>query len=458
MTNPAPNRFFPQPCVISRGILVCLALLVPLAAHAMDLPPAVEQAEKAAVEWLRSQMVPNDAVPTPDPSRRRLLLSYRVPAEDAAFKYIYGRSFIYDDAAAAIALTMLGDYRQAEYVLNSLTRLVRADGSMWFAYNTQNSWPGETDHEGAIIRMGSVAWVGYALTYYMGARAREDASFLTRDPVGIAYLRSARAIAGFLLANQVRDSGDPRHGLITGGEGASTVTLPSGAGRPSEVYSPQKVTWVSMEHNIDAWFFLRDLVRLAPNAGTAAATELVRAGIGRLWSEKDGQFFQGIGENRRIDSVLPLDGASWGALFLLVQGQDGKAKRCMESLQARFRSEAAGVRGFRPYGPEPIYKEEAVGRFYFPERPGRLWEDLPLVWGEGSLGAAAAMARGGNPDEALKIIDSSRGLAVDGGLRYATAAVPYLFTDYPSVASTSWFIIAAEILRGGPAADSFWGK
>ncbi|HYW85841.1 MAG TPA: hypothetical protein VFB30_21490, partial [Spirochaetia bacterium] len=70
------------------------------------MPVALDTAEKEAARWLLGQMVPDDVVPVPDPGRRRLLLSYRVPKVDPAYHYIYGRSFIYDDALGAIALTM----------------------------------------------------------------------------------------------------------------------------------------------------------------------------------------------------------------------------------------------------------------------------------------------------------------------------------------------------------------
>jgi hypothetical protein len=56
------------------------------------------------------------------------------------------------------------------------------------------------------------------------------------------------------------------------------------------------------------------------------------------------------------------------------------------------------------------------------------------------------------------IMESQAGLAVDGGFRYASHPVPYQFSDYPSVASTAWLVIATEMLRGTPAAALFWGK
>jgi hypothetical protein len=55
-------------------------------------------------------------------------------------------------------------------------------------------------------------------------------------------------------------------------------------------------------------------------------------------------------------------------------------------------------------------------------------------------------------------MESMAALVVDGGFRYASAPVPYQFSDYPSVASTAWFVIAAEMLRGTAAGGLFWGK
>jgi hypothetical protein len=98
-----------------------------------------------------------------------------------------------------------------------------------------------------------------------------------------------------------------------------------------------------------------------------------------------------------------------------------------------------------------------VNAYYYPSGGG-LWTDLPLVWCEGSLGAAAAYIRAGRPAEARLIMESQAGLAVDWGFRYASMPVPYQFSDYPSVASTAWLVIAAQMLRGSPAGGLFWGR
>lgn len=458
-----PQRTIARPTLtvlVSACVLLLISTAKPAAAAApaaAALPAPIEQAETDALQWLLRQMTPNEIVSAPDPGRRRLLLSYSIPAEDPAYRYLHGRSYVYDDALCVIAYTLLGCTREAEFLLNALGRLVRADGSLWFGYNTQNDWPSEGDHEGAIIRTGAVAWVGYAFTFYLGARSREQADFLATDALAPGYLRAAQAIAGWLLARQVADRADPRAGLLTGGAGTAAIAVGAAGRPPEERYDPAEVRWASTEHNMDAWFFLRDLARMTASEDLAAAAETVRSRLMRLWSEADGQFLQGILAEGAIDKALPLDGASWGALFLAAQGRVEQARKCVAAMQDRFTADLAGTYGYRPYGPEPVYTDPRVNAWFFPGAPGKLWNELAFVWGEGSLGAAAALARTGREEEALRIMDGIRSLAVAGGLRYSSAPVAYQFMDYPSVASTAWYIIAAEVLRGGPVAGSFWG-
>jgi hypothetical protein len=420
------------------------------------VPPAIERLEAGAVQWLVRQMVPNAEVPAPEPGRRRLLLSYRVPPEDPAHRYIYGRSAVYDDALGAIAFTMAGRHREAELLLGAVSRLVRPDGGLWFAYNTQNDWPSQSDHEGAITRSGAVAWAGYALAYYLQVRALDTPDFAATDALGIQFLAAAQSIAGWLLARQVPAGADPRAELLTGGTGSSRIAFPPGAAVPVEVSSTAEVQWVSTEHNIDAWYLLRDLGRLTGQSRYAGAAERIRLRLLGLWSEEHGQFLQGILEESRPDTALPLDAASWGAIFLLAQGRQAQAQRCLQVMESRFAVRVGEVRGYRPYGEGPVYTDARVNSYYFPD--GGQWSDLPLVWCEGSLGAACAYLRAGLPEEAQPIMESMGGLAVDDGFRYASLSVPYQFSDYPSVASTAWFVIAAGMLRGTPAAGLFWGK
>jgi hypothetical protein len=416
------------------------------------------EAERQAVEWLKGQIVPNNIVPEPDPSRRRLMLSYLLPLDDPAYPYIYSRSFIYDDALGVIAMTMAGEYRRAENVLSAFARLIREDGSFWFAYNTSNNWPSEEDHEGALIRMGAIAWAGYAATFYLNAQLRMDQSYLETDFLAKDFLEMAEKIARFVLNHQIIDQSDKRNGLVTGGWATYSLKMPGNADNPVEEYSESNITWVSMEHNIDIYFFLRDLGRLTGKGEYIAAAELVREGLMRLWSNKKGQFIQGIKGDQRLDTALPLDGASWASLFLLSIGEERLARRCLATVEKYFVAQSGDSRGYKPYYAERVFEDRRVNGYFFPDEPGMRWSDLDIIWGEGSLGVASAYAMAGDTGKAREIIRSMLTLRIDGGFRYATVNVPYQFSNSPSVASTAWFVIAVQVLKDKDMRAAFWGK
>jgi len=102
------------------------------------------ESSKSPIEWLTRQITPNALVPEPAPQRRRLVLSYR-PAEESS--PLLQKSFVYDAALSAIAFSLTGHREKAALVLHALARQIRPDGSLWFAYNTKNTWPDEMDHD-----------------------------------------------------------------------------------------------------------------------------------------------------------------------------------------------------------------------------------------------------------------------------------------------------------------------
>ena len=411
-----------------------------------------------AVEWLKEMIVPNDTVPSPDLTRRRLILSYRIPKEDPVYPYLFSRSFVYDDALGIIALTMAGEYREAENILEALRRLMREDGSFWFTYNTHNYWPNEDDHEGAILRTGAVAWVGYAAAFYLNTRIKEDKEFLKKDRLAAGFLKMAESIGSFMLGHQVLDTSDRRHGLVTGGWATYNLKLPNETGGPIELYSQSDITWVSTEHNIDIYFFLRDLGRLTGKSEYIKAAGLVKKGLLNLWSEDKMQFFRGMKGDQRMDTALPLDGASWASIFLISIGEDEKAGRCIAAIEDRFASRSGGIKGYGPYSSEHVYEEESVNKFYYPGDPDKIWDDINMIWVEGSLGVAAAYIKEGNSRKALEIIESMMLLRSGRGFRYANINIPYQFNDNPGVASTAWFVIAVRIMTDRDVNNLFWGK
>jgi len=441
--------------VILLLIGLSLTCLFSAAAHAMDKNETFKKAQQQAVKWLAEQMVPNSIVPKPAPYRRNLILSYRIPKKDPVYRYLYGRSFIYDNALAVIAFSIAGDYRKAEFILNALNRLLLADGSLWFSYNAHNSWPSTQDHAGAIKRLGAITWVGYSIVYYLGKRLEKDSSFLDQDPLAIRYVAMAKKIIDFAISRQVKSPVDKRYGLITGGDATYSVTPSDDFTSINEEYAPDLVNWVSTEHNIDAYFFIRDLGRLLGNSQYLELSEKIKKGLISIWSEDDNQFYRGIKENQSIDPYLPLDTASWGALFLLSFGEHKKANQCLKATD-NFFNISNGIEGYAPYYKETVHENENVNRFYYRTRPETTWSDIGLVWAEGSLGVAVAYLRAGNPIKASGILNAMMAMRERGGFQYASMEIPYQFNKFHSVASTAWFVIANEIYLNNETL--FWGK
>ena len=415
----------------------------------------IKKIRKEAVKWLSAQIVPNTTIPLPAPYRRRLILSYRIPSSSSVYPHLFGRSFIYDNALAIIAFTMVKDYQKAEYILGALMRLLSDDGSLWSAYNTNNSWPSNLDHQGAIKRLGAIAWVGYSAVYYLGKRLETDKAHLEQDVLAADYLEFAKKIARFIISRQVMEPSDKRYGLITGGSATLFLKVSEDFNKIMENYNPAPIYWISTEHNIDAYFFIRDLGRITGDGEYIKKADLIKKGLLKIWSKNDSQFFRGIKETQRIDQFLPLDGASWGAFFLFSLGEDEKATQCLKATN-NFFTISKGIKGYAPYYKETVYENDRVNQFYYREKPNMTWRDLNLVWVEGSLGVAAAFIRAGNFEKGAAIINAMMRMQDGGGFQYASIEIPFQFSIFPSVASTAWFVIATELYLNQD--KLFWGN
>mgnify|MGYP000532964072 CR=1 FL=1 len=409
---------------------------------------------ESAVEWLSAQQVPNSIEPSPYPTRRHLPIGYQIPEDDSAFRYIGRRAYTYDAAVAAIAFTAAGEYARAEDILLTLRRLSEENGRLWFAYNTNNAWPNEGDYQGAVVRTGTVAWAGYAATFYL--RMTED------EPVRAADRRIRRRIRGlaeraarYVTERQVESPEDARHGLATGGFGPHVLETDE-SGNVVETYDDGEIRWTSTEHNIDAFFLLRDLYNLTGNEEFAGAAQEVAQGLESLWDNTAGQLIRGINPDRTRDEVLPLDTASWGSMFSLARGEHERAQSMLETVETRFAVERDHGVGYLPYGDSSVYEDEAINKAYF-GRENTTWPEIGPVWIEGSLGVAVARAKTGDTEIAADIISSMHGYRHDnGGFQYAEHEVPHQFTTYPSVAATAWYVIAVLVLDDETVRRTFW--
>lgn len=351
------------------------------------------------------------------------LLAVTDPAE--------GRIAIYDSALVTLVLIRAGERERAARVLLGLLALQGEDGGLPFSFVPPSSAAAPRYQ-----RSGAIAWVGYAAAEYLDS---DD-----RGPARQEALRLATGAASYVLAHRVTREGDARKGLVLGGEG--TLRYAVEAGRIRETLEPGEVAWASVEHNIDAFFFLRALARASGDAGYAAAAEEIASSLRTLaYVEHDGQFAQGVGPGG-VDPTRALDCASWGSVLLSATGDTIRAE---ESLHAGDEGYAtsdpiSNVRGHRPYRDGPLFDEPALEDYFRPRFANARWEATDLVWPEGSAGVALAALRRGHADRARAILDELERLrSPDGSLPTSTADVPFLLSRQPSVAATAW----VELLR-----------
>jgi hypothetical protein len=419
-----------------------------------EVDTEVQQYASDAVDWLTAQQVPNSIDSNPYPTRRHLPIGYQIPQNDPVFPYIGRRAYTYDAAISAIALTAAGEYDRAEDLLLALRRLSGEDGRLWFAYNTDNAWPNDEDSAGAVVRTGTVAWAGYAATFYLRMTADEPVTPTDRR-LRERILELAERTARYVSERQVLDSKDPRYGMATGGRGSYELELTED-GSVREVYDAERIRWASAEHNIDAFFLFRDLYHLTGEKHYARAAEHVAEGLESLWSEDAGQLIRGIHRDLERDEVLPLDTASWGSMFFAAAGNPDRAREMLSTAESRFRVSRDGTLGYMPYGDSSVYEDDVINDHYF-GRPDASWKEVAPIWIEGSLGMAVAHAKLGHTEEALRIVEAMDAYRHrNGGFQYADREVPHQFTTYRSVAATAWYVIAVSVLQNGKVRRLFW--
>jgi hypothetical protein len=426
-----------------------------LACRAAAAEPAPVQADtspdQVALAWLRSQIVPNDLVSTPDPRRRGLILSY-APGTKAPGP-LHRKSAAYDGALAAIAFSLHDQWADAARVLNALTRVQRQGGSFWFSYNTHNSWPDELDHDMAILRAGAIGWVGYAFIYYLENKPPSGDARSARERR--LFLASAKQAADYLLGLRVTDRPLAR-GLVRGGNGEVRLTVAKDSRGVVEVYQDRPIGWVSTEHNISAYFFLSGLARVSGDSHYQLAAQAIRDRLlSVLWQDDLGQFAQGINPDGTLDRMRALDCASWGALFLLSTGEKQKAKVALETADRLYRNTHGGIQGHRPYYDKAVYEDARVQRILLPDAPQARWKDLSFIWSEGSLGVALAQIRAGNKINGTKLAEEMLKLTEKGGIRYGSRELPFEFSSSPSVAGTAWYLIVRDAVNH-PKGKGLW--
>ena len=399
---------------VTRGVLsLTLAAFLTLTACGVTPQPHMPSADphRAAVAFLETTLSP-----WPEPNGAHVLV-----VTSRAQK----RVAIYDNALVAMVLLRDGRFRDASRILTALAVLQQPDGSLPFSFVL----PQPPDV--AYVRAGAMAWVGYAAVEFADAG---------RDlPGRDAIVVMAHRVAAYLLAHRVHAADDPRRDLVLGGSGSFRYDVgPRGI---EEIFVPGDIPWASIEHNIDAFFFLRALARLTGQTEYRAASDAIGRALGeRTFLPAAGQLARGV-QKDGVDRSLALDCASWGSLFLLASGRRLEAETAFAAADGRYASFAphGTGQGHKPYVHAPLLENVALARHFSRELADNQWDKLDAVWPEGSAGVALAALRLGFRRRAVSILETLEPLrGADGSLPGLTAAIPFEFDTDPSIAGTAW--------------------
>lgn len=366
----------------------------------------------------------------------------------------FGRGSTYDQALYIIARTMLGQQEAAadtgRYMMSFLNGDVISpifSDTVGFSMNGQGPRDEKDNfYDMTYIRNGTIGWLGYSYLFHTGVYS--DAEFLDM----------MTALGDYLLTQQITATGDNRYGLFTGGYGSWPPVAP-------DTFIDEPVGWVAAEHNIDIYFFLRDLGEVTGNPQYTAAANTLVEGMETLWDEELGRLHQGImNVTGTLDTTDALDASSWGAMYWMAIGRYDRAERSLLYADAVFQNtvvasntvEATTIVTVTGYGPYT----------YTPD----------LVWSEGSLGVAMAYLKLGHglieqcgdpygylyitrAQEILHQMEILQTLDPQGGLFYSIYPGEEItdFARMPSAAGTTWYIMVAQVMDDPSLRDAFWG-
>ncbi len=328
-------------------------------------------------------------------------------------------AYVYDNAVTGLALLATGDTTGAAHLGRALVQAQTRDrfwhdGRLRNAYRAgpvspagpyplpgwwdpaQNRWLEDGYQAGTAT--GVLAWA--MLLWIALAKATDDASF---------HAAAAQA-ANWVEANVRTPKGYA--GGFLGFEPA-----------------PQRLTWVSTEHNIDLAAAFAALGRTEPAAHA-------RAFVASMWSDSESRFFTGLKPDGTINDHSAVDANLWP---LLAANPDPKWAPALHWILARH-----GL----PEGAPPTATE---GVDFNTDRDG--------IWLEGTAITALTCRLFHQPAQAQRLLDTIATQTAPSGLVYActtptlttglstgldTKSPDFLYFRRPHIAPTAWALLAGR--------------
>jgi hypothetical protein len=336
---------------------------------------------------------------------RGMIRSYLIddPADPQYNKSVTDRCWAYDQALAIVWWVERGDIERAYRMCLGFLAAQYLTADKYYG-----SFPWSVNHLSAVapdqyIRSGGTAWFVYAMLRTIQA-APTHASRATVE-TGI------RRGLGFFVGIQ-----SATLGLVGLGYGRYVARV---TGNPNDPYATTfDPTWdgttnFGVEHNIDLWYTFRLAKLVLGDASFQTTANQIRDGLNTYLYDSVTRhtFYLGCdatGAPYAESGVIQgsLDSSTWGALWLISQGDTTRAGQALDRANALYRIvHPIGGIGYTPYS--NVEYSIAVA-------------DPRPLWIEGSMGATLAQARLGRQAEFDTVTANVFALQeTDGSYRYS---------------------------------------
>jgi hypothetical protein len=330
-------------------------------------------------------------------------------------------AFLYDNAAAAIALVGCGQPAQARRIGDALLLALDHD-RFWHDGRLRNGYAAGTVSEAPLKLAGwwdskAQRWLedDYQAGSDSGNLAWTILALLTLDDTGKRYARGATRIAGWLQAQLDRRGA----GGFTGGSFGSEA-------------APRPLQWKSTEHNVD---LAAAFARLAAASGDGHWLPLAHSAtafVAAMWDPARGAFAAGTSEDGVTRNPrLALDAQVWPLLAL-----PGAAARYGEVLtqgMPRLRAGRGGAEGF-------AYSDAGGGVWTEGTAQVALFDRLS---GQGGLGALLAVLEQARAGDAGYFATTAAALPT-GFMLDTDPAQPRVYLHLAHLGALAWVALAQQ--------------
>lgn len=342
-----------------------------------------------------------------------LLQSYDVAGTGDFDRTQAGCAYVYDNAVAGLALLAAGDTDGARRIADALV-LAQTWDRAWHDGRLRNAY-----RAGPVPRSGTYPLPGWWDA--VAGRWVEDGY----------QAGTAAGVVAWAMLLWIALGGAYRDPAIRAADWVET-TLNADAGYAGGFLgfepTPQRLTWISTEHNVD--------LRAAFTAlGRPAAAAHAGDFVARMWRPAEGRFASGTRPDGSLNDHSAVDANLWP---LLAPGARPDWRAALDWVLTRHGLPAGAAR------------PALLGVDFNTDRDG--------IWLEGTAIAALVCRKSGDAATAARLMGTLRAQTSPGGLIYAsttptlttglstgldTHAPDFLYYRRPHLAPTAWAVLAA---------------